>query len=355
MNETVRIAVIGLGAIANEHLAACRAVAGAKIVAVCDVRAENVHARAAEFGARGYTDFRALFVEVEIDLALVLTPASTHRPIVEAAAAAGAHVFCEKPLANRLEDAEAMVAACDAARVKLFYGSIYRYLPAVRTARAMILAGAIGKVLLMSEQMIGGNGAAGYRHLDAVHYPHGGPGGTGMGLVDHGVHLIDIFSWIEGAPPDRVSGQGQISGAPAITEQMTMHFPSGAVGHLLYNGSTFGDFLPAEGMFSGGQSWRTDGSLAPPGAWLSEPASLSVFGTTGAMRIFQFANALFLNDGTGIRQIPLTGRASPGHFITQLEEVLDAITADRAPSIPGSVALDALRALLAVYPEGASA
>ena len=344
-----RIGIIGLGLVAKEHIAAYRKLPEVEIVSVCDVDQAAVDAWRQALGAAAFTDYRDLIAHGGVDLLLVLTPASTHRPIVEAAAAAGFPILCEKPLAVTLADGEAMVAACARHGVKLFYGSIYRYLPAVRAAKALIDDGAIGTVQLMAEQMIGGNGAAGYRQLNDIHYPAGGPGGSGMGLVDHGIHLIDIFAWFVGAAPVEVRGSGQIQGAPLQSEHMTMLYPSGAVGQLLYNAGTYSTFLPNEGMFSGGMSWLTDGSLAPPGSWLGEPGSISIYGTTGSIRIFHFANALFLNQGQGMKQVALTGRPCPDHFATQLEDCIDALRGDRPPSVGGAEAVAALRALEAVY------
>ena len=184
---------------------------------------------------------------------MVLTPASTHRQIVEAAAGKGIDVFCEKPIAVTVEDAQAMVSACDRAAVRLFYGSCYRYLPAVIKARKLIQQGAIGQVQLLTEQAIGGHGIDGYQQLAPIHYPIGGPGGPGMGLVDHGVHLIDIFPWLTDSSIVAAHGRGQISGEPAGSEYMAMQLSNGAVGHLLYNAATFSAGLPNEGMFSGGR------------------------------------------------------------------------------------------------------
>lgn len=349
MQDVFRLGIIGLGLVAKEHIAAYRKLAGVRIVSVCDID----KAAAAEWGhqldAAWFTDHRDLLAHGGIDLAVVLTPASTHRPIVEDTATAGFPILCEKPLAITVDDGEAMVEACARHRVKLFYGSIYRYLPAVRTAKALIEQGAIGTIELMTEQMIGGHGAAGYRELDPIHYPHGGPGGAGMGLVDHGVHLIDVFSWFMGEAPAEVSGRGQISGAPPQSENLVMRFASGAMGHLVYNAATYSTYLPNEGMFSGGMSWLTDGSLAPPGTWLSEPASISIYGTTGSLRIFHFANALFLNQGGGMRQITLEGRPCPDHFATQLEDCMASVRQNRAPSITGEDAVRALRVLSAAY------
>jgi predicted dehydrogenase len=349
MSETFRIGIIGLGGVAAAHLQAIRLLGKVEVVSVCDTREEVAHKTARTFSAKAYTDHRRLLEDGGIDLAMVLTPASTHRAIVEAAAGSGIHVFCEKPIAVTLADGEAMIAACGRAGVKLFYGSCYRYLPAVRKAYDLIRAGAIGRVQLMIEQLVGGNGLAGYRELGPIHYPPGGPGGAGMGLVDHGIHLIDIFSWFAGGAPVHVLGKGQIAGAPPETEFMVMCFPGGVTGHLLYNAATYPAGLPNEGMFSGGQGWLTDGSVAQAGLWENEPGSIAVHGTTGTLRIFHYTNALFLNSGEGPRRISLDGRAAFGHFATQLEDCIACIQDGRDPSVTGEDGIRALEALLSVY------
>lgn len=258
MTSVLRVAMIGLGGVAQAHLQAFDLLPESlELVSVCDVRAEAAVEVADKFSAQAYSDYKALLAGAEVvDLVMVLTPASTHRAIVEATAAAGLPVFCEKPIAVTMEDAEAMVEACAKAAVPLFYGSCYRYLPAVVKARELIQAGAIGEVQLLTEQLVGGNGADCYRELAPIHYPLGGPGGPGMGMVDHGVHLIDVFPWITGTEIVSASGHGHISGEPATTETMRMQLSNGAVGHLLYNAATFSTGLPNEGMFSGGQGYK---------------------------------------------------------------------------------------------------
>ncbi|MEM8987056.1 MAG: Gfo/Idh/MocA family oxidoreductase [Pseudomonadota bacterium] len=343
------IGFIGLGGVANAHLEAYKLLLGLQIKSVCDVRPDIGKKIADEWGAAFYEDYKDLLAAGDIDLVLVLTPASTHREIVEAAADAGVHALCEKPLAVTWEDGQAMVDACAQAGVKFFYGSCYRYLPAVMAAKRLIDDGVIGDVQLMTEQLIGGNGADAYQQLSPIHYPTGGPGGPGMGLVDHGVHLIDIFSWFCSSPVAKAYGQGQISGAPAVSEYMAMHFENGAVGHLVYNAATYGLQLPGEGMFSGGRGWLTDGSLSDTGAWESEPGSIYVYGTKGALRVFHYTNAVFLRDANGFREVSVEGRPAFGHFATQLEACAKAIHENSAPPISGEDGLRALKAMLAVY------
>ena len=342
------IALIGLGGVAQAHLQGIDLLPDVNIVAVCDVRQDVADEIAAKYQAQAYTDYYDLVKTSGIDLVMVLTPASTHREVVEVAATAGHHIFCEKPLAVTADDGEAIVAACREAGVKLFYGSCYRYLPAVKKACELIHSGAIGAVQLMSEQVIGGNGLAGYQELPPIHYPVGGPGGPGMGIVDHGIHLIDIFSWFTQSGIVGVQGQGQISGAPAASEYMAMTFENGAMGHLLYNAATFSTVLPNEGMFSGGQGWQIEG-VTESGLWEQQPGSISVYGTQGSLRIFHYTNALFINTGDGPRQVTLSDRPAFGHFATQLEDCIDAIVRDRPPSISGEDGLRLLKTMLSLY------
>lgn len=347
--KSLRIGLIGLGRVANAHLAAIRLLDGVQLISVCDVQEEVAQRVACDFGARSHTDYRELLGSGGIDLAMVLTPASTHRAIVQAAAACGVHVFCEKPLAVTLADGLAMIEACRAADVKLFYGSCYRYLPAVRKARDLIHSGAIGRIQLMTEEVVGGNGVVAYRQLGPIHYPLGGPGGAGMSLMDHGIHLIDIFSWFTGSAPVHAIGNVQVAGQAPETEFLIMSFPCGATGHLLYNAATFSARLPNEGMFSGGEGWMLDDSIAPAGGWVSEPGSMSIYGSTGSLRVFHYTNALYLNTGDGPKRVELSGRPALGHFATQLEDCVAAILEDRLPSVTGIDGLAALKTILSVY------
>ena len=351
---TINIGMIGLGGVAQAHLQGFDTLAaennhGVSLQAVCDVRKDVAGTIANRFDATAYTDYNDLLEQGDLDLIMVLTPASTHREIVEAAAKKGLDVFCEKPIAVTLEDAEAMVATCACANVRLFYGSCYRYLPAVIKAKALIEEGAIGEVQLMTEQAIGGHGVEGYNELAPIHYPTGGPGGPGMGLVDHGVHLIDIFPWLTGSSIVTAHGRGLISGEPAGTEYMAMLLSNGAVGHLIYNAATYSAGLPNEGMFSGGQAWLTDATVADAGGWENDPGSICIYGSKGALRIFHYTNALFINNGDGPKQVALYGRAAFDHFATQLEDIAEVMISNQQPRITGEDGVTALKALLQVY------
>ncbi len=345
---TLKVAIIGLGGVSEAHLSAYPAVEGIKIVAAAEPRKQRLDEVCALYGLRGYADYQEMLDSEDLDIACVLVPASLHQPVTEACAAAGVHVFCEKPIAIELAHAEAMVAACDRHAVKFFYGASYRFLPAIQKARELIKQGLIGKVMLMTESVLGGSGAEGHSALSFSHYPEGGPGGSGMGLVDHGIHMIDLFPWLSDSTIVDISGMGNISGAPPATEYVHMALANGAVGQLLYNDCTFDTDLPVEGIFSHGAAWDINGSL-PANSWHAHPGCIRVYGSRGSLRIFHYANYLFLNDHNGICQVPLPNRPPPAQFALQTQTFVDNIRNDQAPEVSGLDGIRALRALLAVY------
>ena len=92
------------------------------------------------------TDWRKAVARDDLQLVDIASPGNTHKQIAVAAAKAGKHVFSEKPLANSLSDAEAMVEAVERARVKSLVGFNYRRVPAVQLARQMIADGLLGSI-----------------------------------------------------------------------------------------------------------------------------------------------------------------------------------------------------------------
>lgn len=348
METRLRVGLVGVGAVAQVHLEAYRGLPGIEVVAAADPSAERLAAVVEREGLRGYATLDAMLAAESLDIACVLTPTSAHEAAVLACARAGVHVLCEKPLSLSVDACERMIEGCRAHDVQLCYGASYRYLPALIKAREIIRSGGIGDVLLLREFAIGGNGIEGRQTLGPVHFPAGGPGGSGMGLVDHGIHLIDTFSWLMDSPIRSASGRGNIAGAQQGPEFMAMTFENGAIGHLLYEDGTFATELPTEGHFSWGGGWDVSGRVAP-GQWQAHPGCIHVHGTRGALRIHHYGNHLYWSDARGIRQIEVHGEAMPGNFSLQLSTFADAIRQGLDAPVPGEVGRDACRALLSVY------
>ena len=141
---TARVALVGCGFFARNHVLAWRDLAEAEVVAVCDLDPAKAGAFAAEFGARPFTDASAMLAEVRPDIADVATTVRSHRPLVELAARHARAVICQKPFAETLSDGRAMVAACAAAGVPLFVHENFRWQRPWREIAARVAAGAIG-------------------------------------------------------------------------------------------------------------------------------------------------------------------------------------------------------------------
>ncbi len=115
--------------------------------ALCGRNEERVAAAAHKFGFESYeTDYHALLARKDIDLIDVVTPGNSHAEIAVAAAKAGKMVICEKPLANTVPEAEAMVQAVKESGVPNAVCFNYRRVPAVALAKRMIAEGRLGKI-----------------------------------------------------------------------------------------------------------------------------------------------------------------------------------------------------------------
>ena len=143
--EHVNVALIGCGFFARNHLHAWRDIPGAELVALCDSDPERLGAAARDFGvARTHTDARDLFAQGGFDVVDIATTAPSHRMLVELAARHGVHVICQKPFAQSLADARAMVDAVAATGKTLMVHENFRWQSPIRAVIDALRSGAIG-------------------------------------------------------------------------------------------------------------------------------------------------------------------------------------------------------------------
>jgi predicted dehydrogenase len=137
--------VIGVGVFGENHCLAYSRLPGVKLAAVCDVNGARARAMAEKYGARAwYTDYQELLRDPAVQAVSIATPDFAHREIALAAARAGKHILCEKPLATTVADAQEIVDAARAAGVKLMVDFHNRVNPPFVAARQSIEVGAIG-------------------------------------------------------------------------------------------------------------------------------------------------------------------------------------------------------------------
>jgi len=202
----VKYGVIGCGAIAQRrHIPECIANPDSKLVALADPMKERVEELAEKYGAKGYTDYKEMLKDPNIDAIVVAGPNSLHAQQSIDALNAGKHVLCEKPMATTREDARAMLDAAKKNKKFLMIGLNQRLMPAHAKAKKILESGALGNVLSFRTafQHPGPEGWS----VDAGKSWFFKKGQAFMGVTgDLGVHKADLLRWLLGQEFSEVTG-----------------------------------------------------------------------------------------------------------------------------------------------------
>ncbi|MBD1372176.1 Gfo/Idh/MocA family oxidoreductase [Hazenella sp. IB182357] len=188
----VRYGIVGCGHIAKKHVDAIHAAEGATLVAVCDTNEERLK----EFTSDtviGYTDLTDI-LEADVDVVCICTPSGLHAKLTIQVAQAKKHVVVEKPMALTLEDADAMIDACEENGVKLAVVHPNRFRPAIQALRSQLDENAFGKI---------GHANATVRwNRNQAYYDQAPWRGTkemdGGVLMNQAIHNMDLMLWMMG-------------------------------------------------------------------------------------------------------------------------------------------------------------
>jgi predicted dehydrogenase len=211
---SLRVAMIGYGFMGAAHSVGWRQAPAVfdlpldvEMAVVVGRNADAVAQAAAHWGWKeSATDWRSVIARDDIDIIDIVTPGDSHAEIAIAALDAGKHVLCEKPLANTVAEAEAMLAAASraAARgVKAMVGFTYRRVPAVTFMRNLVAQGAVGTVQQVraayrQDWLVDPQAPLAWR----LQKEHAGSGALG----DIGAHIIDMTQFVTGQEVEAVSG-----------------------------------------------------------------------------------------------------------------------------------------------------
>lgn len=222
----MNVAIIGCGGMGRLH--AQMAVNCGLRVTVC---ADKVRAAASglarEFQARAVYDPMAAVRPKDVDIVLITTPTTTHEALVTAAAAAGKHIFCEKPFGRTVAECRRSIAAAKKAGVKLFVGHVVRYFQEFEAMRENIQGGAIGE--------------PGWAKLYRGGIYPGAPGSwfrdyemSGGVTLDCMIHDLDWVRYVFGEP-ERIFCQALMRKAPTQMDysQVTMRMKSGLIATVI--------------------------------------------------------------------------------------------------------------------------
>ena len=189
--KTVHVGIVGSGFVAELHAEALKCVPGAELVAVASPTPGRAEAFAARHGVeRWFADYHSLLRDGHVDMITVACPNDLHAEVTIAAARAGVHVVCEKPLCLSLRQADAMLAACREAGVKLMYAEELLFAPKYVRAKQLVDEGALGEVYLVKQgECHFGPHSDWFWDIDRS--------GGGV-LMDMGCHSVEFGRWIYG-------------------------------------------------------------------------------------------------------------------------------------------------------------
>jgi len=338
------------------------------LAAICGRDADAVRAAADRHGwAAAETDWRALIARDDVDLVDICTPGDSHAEIALAALAAGKHVLCEKPLANTVEEAEAMAVAAESAyeRGRLaMVGFNYRRVPATVLARRMVAEGRLGtlrhvRVSYLQDWLVDPAFPLTWRLRKEL-------AGSGS-LGDLGAHIVDLAQYLAGEP---------LAGVSALTETFVRErpLPGGPASGLAAVSSdgtgtvTVDDAALFTGRFASGALASFEATRYATGR--KNALRLELNGEHGSLAFdLERLNELWYHDATepgehaGFRRILVTEPDHPyldawwppGHglgyehtFVHQARDLVHAVAEGRRPEPSFADGLQVQRVLAAV-------
>jgi predicted dehydrogenase len=309
MNE-LRMAVVGVGRMGLTHAEnVARRVHGAKLVAVTtsnERRAAEAQERCGNVSV--YPSLEALLAAGGLDAVCISSSTSAHADNVVQCAAAGLHIFCEKPLALTLADCDRAIAAAQQAVVKLMIGHVRQFDTGHAEAKRYIESGAIGKPLVF--RAISGD-------VDPPPPSFADPSVSGGLILDAMYHDLYLSRWLMEDEVQRVYAEGEALVDPAIgavgdvdNAVVTLRFLRGTLGTLFVSRTTrYGHDLRVE-----------------------------VIGDEGAVHIGRFRQTpVRLLDRNGVHHdMPFTTPERLGEgFVKELQAFVDCVLGDEEPPVTG--------------------
>ena len=231
MAEKARLAVVGLGWWGAELLKGARSTGIAHVTACYARTASSRDEFAAEHGLKAAASYEALLADPNIDGVILATSHSSHADLTVEAAAAGKHVFVEKPFTLNVADGRRAIHAASEAGVVLQVGHNRRRQPANRRLKEMIDKGEMGQVVAIEANHSAGRGLA----IDPGHWRATRAESPLSGMTGMGVHQLDTMLWLIGpvksvsARSNRLVKRTELDDATVLA----LEFRSGVVGTLM--------------------------------------------------------------------------------------------------------------------------
>jgi UDP-N-acetyl-2-amino-2-deoxyglucuronate dehydrogenase len=195
LDRKIRFALVGCGRIANNHFDALRQHRDrAELAGVCDVDPRALDRAVGTTGARGYASLDQMLAECEADAVIVTTPSGLHPEQAIRIAAARRHVITEKPMATRWEDGKRMVAAADAAGVRLFVVKQNRRNATLQLLKSAVEKKRFGRIYMVNLNVFWTRPPEYYRSAKW----RGTWEFDGGAFMNQASHYVDLIDWIVG-------------------------------------------------------------------------------------------------------------------------------------------------------------
>lgn len=222
------LGMVGAGSFGKFCLDAYQKMPNINLVAVCDTDADRLHSIAGKYGMIPYIHFNELLANKAVEVVAINTPPSSHAELAIAAMRAGKHVFCEKPLATSLSDAEAMLRLAKDTGVMLTVNYVMRANPLYRLLKQLGELQVDGAPVFGSLRRCSLENIASDENLDRDHWFWNETLSGGI-FVEHGVHFFDLFGWQLGSIPRKVVAMTEArDGGMIDTVQAIVSYEGGA-------------------------------------------------------------------------------------------------------------------------------
>ncbi|HVL23376.1 MAG TPA: Gfo/Idh/MocA family oxidoreductase [Thermomicrobiales bacterium] len=318
VEKTVRVAILSF---AHQHAfgyaGVLQRMPGVELVAIADDDAERGQAAAAQFGTQWAADFREVVARDDLDAVVICSENVRHKEMTIAAAEAGKHVLCEKPLATTVEDAQAMVDACAQHGVKLQTAFPVRFNAAVVALKQAVKDGRIGTPLAIAARNPG--------TLQEGWFVDPALSGGGA-VIDHTVHVVDVLRWMFDA---------EVTEVYAEIDRRVSDIPTDDTGLLMMKLSN-GIPVSLDTSWSRPKNWPTWGGV-----------TIDIIGESGVLALDAYNNDLEIAE---VRTPSYTRNAV--EFTGDPEMVtafIDAVRNDTEPLVTGVDGLRALQVALCAY------
>jgi len=322
MTDPIRVAIVGAGKAGTNMARAFAACPGAEVAWIVSRTAASAQRLAHAIDCPRFgTDLAEALASPEVNAVFVATPDSLHCEQTIAAANAGKHVLCEKPMCRSVAEAEAMMAAAQDAGVTLMSGFVERFNQPCLDAKRRIDEGEIGRPVMVLARR--GHPKSIVRGRDWLNDAE-----TGGVLNYAGTHNIDLACWFMGSRPTRVYAE---------------------MGQLVLKGQDFTDCAAMTIRFENGGIATIYETFAYPDPYPHGVArDIEVLGTTGRIEIDLMNQPLAVHSESGLQigdaaTWAMIGDRPGGAILEQARHFIDAVREGTPVLTPGEAGLRAIK------------